>query len=166
MAHAFGVCTGVVLALTVAACSDSDFAILGPTPPDEGIVIYIHANFAGSSQALNVDVRDLTRVEGPCSEGGEGETPSWRECVSSVRVLPGWSATFFEDEDFQGQSLTITADTPNLRDVSGPCDESFNDCARSIRVRRITSASRTSSSDHGAYLGFPACAFAALRRAA
>jgi|SRR5688572_6511477 len=138
MAHAFRLCSGVVLVLTVAACSNSDFEILGPTPLDEGIVIYIHADFAGSAQALNVDVRDLTRVEGPCSEGGEGETPSWRECVSSVRVLPGWSATFYEDEDFQGQSLTISSDILNLRDVAGPCDDSFNDCVRSVRVRRIT----------------------------
>ena len=138
MAHASRLCSAVVLSLTVAACSDSDFEILGPTPLDEGIIIYIHANFAGGSQALNVDVRDLTRVEGPCSDGGEGETPSWRECVSSVRVLPGWSATFFEDEDFGGRSVTVTTDTPNLRDVPGPCDDSFNDCVRSIRVRKTT----------------------------
>ena len=126
-----------MLSLAIAACSDSDFEILGPTPLDEGIILYMHANFAGPSQALNVDVRDLTRVEGPCSGGGEGETPTWTECVSSIRVLPGWSATLFEDEDYKGESLTITADTPNLRDIPGPCDDSFNDCVRSIRVRRI-----------------------------
>ena len=136
MARAFRICSGVVLSLTIAACSDSDLEILGPTPLDEGIILYMHANFAGPSQALNVDVRDLTRVEGPCSGGAEGETPTWTECVSSIRVLPGWSATLFEDEDYEGESLTITADTPNLRDISGPCDESFNDCVRSIRVRR------------------------------
>jgi hypothetical protein len=134
MAHAFRVCAGVVLSFATAACGSSDFDILGPTPPDQGIVIYIHADFAGPSQALNVDVRDLTRVEGPCSEGQEGEVPSWRDCVSSVRVLPGWSATLYEDKDFEGRSLTITSDTPNLRNVSGPCDDSFNDCIRSIRV--------------------------------
>lgn len=137
MARAFRICCGVMLSLAIAACSDSDFEILGPTPLDEGIILYMHANFAGPSQALNVDVRDLTRVEGPCSGGGEGETPTWTECVSSIRVLPGWSATLFEDEDYKGESLTITADTPNLRDIPGPCDDSFNDCVRSIRVRRI-----------------------------
>ena len=136
MARAVRLC-GIVLVLIAAACSDSDFAILGPTPLDEGIVIYPHANFAGPSQALNVDVRDLDRVEGPCSDGAEGETPSWHECVSSIRVLPGWSATLFEDEDFAGRSVSITADTPNLRDLPGPCDDSFNDCIRSIRVRRM-----------------------------
>ena len=137
MARAFRICCGVMLSLAIAACSDSDFEILGPTPLDEGVILYMHANFAGPSQALNVDVRDLTRVEGPCSGGGEGETPTWTECVSSIRVLPGWSATLFEDEDYEGESLTITADTPNLRDIPGPCDDSFNDCVRSIRVRRM-----------------------------
>ena len=93
MAHALRTCAGVALALVLLGCGSSDFDILGPTPPDQGIVIYIHADFAGSSQAINVDVRDLTKVEGPCSEGQEGEVPTWRECISSVRVLPGWSAT-------------------------------------------------------------------------
>ena len=136
MTRASTLCVGVALAALLAACDDSDFLILGPIPLDEGIIIYAHADYAGPSQALNADVRDLNRVEGPCTEGGEGETPSWRECVSSVRVLPGWTATLYEDEDFEGRSLTVTSDTPNLRVVPGPCDESFNDCVRSIRVMR------------------------------
>lgn len=136
MAHALRTCAGVALALVLLGCGSSDFEILGPTPPDQGIVIYIHADFAGSSQAINVDVRDLTKAEGPCSEGQEGEVPTWRECISSVRVLPGWSATLYEDEDFEGSSITLTVDTPNLRELPGPCDDSFNDCARSIRVTR------------------------------
>jgi hypothetical protein len=136
MAHALRICAGVAIALVPLGCGSSDFEILGPTPPDQGIVIYIHANYAGTSQALNVDVRDLSRVEGPCTGGAEGEVPTWDECVSSVRVLPGWSATLYEDEDFEGRSITLTTDTPNLRDVPGPCDESFNDCVRSIRVTR------------------------------
>jgi hypothetical protein len=135
MSRALRVCAGVVLPLLLAACG-SDFIALGPTPPDQGIVIYIHADFAGSSQALNVDVRDLTKAEGPCSSGAEGEVPSWGKCVSSVRVFPGWSATFYRDEDFKGRSLTVTTDIPNLRNLPGPCDGSFNDCVRSIRVTR------------------------------
>ena len=109
---------------------------LGPTPPEQGIVLYMHADFTGPSQAINVDVGDLTKAQGPCSSGGEGETPSWTKCVSSVRVFPGWSATLYRDEDFKGRSLTISADVPNLRDRSGPCDGSFNDCVRSVRVFR------------------------------
>jgi hypothetical protein len=135
MARALMGCAGVVLSLVLAGCG-SDWTILGPTPPEQGIVIYIHADFTGSSQALNVDVRDLTHTQGPCSQGAEGEEPSWHECVSSVRVFPGWRATFYSDEDFKGRSFTITADAPDLRRIPGPCDDSFNDCVESIRVTR------------------------------
>ena len=137
MARALRVSAAVLLPLILGACDDRDFIVLGPTPPGEGIVIYIHADFAGSSQALNVDVSDLDRAEGPCSGRGEGEIPSWSECVSSIRVFPGWSATLYRDEDFRGASVTITEDIPNLRALPGPCDGSFNDCVTSIRVTRL-----------------------------
>ena len=136
MAPAPRVCAVVLLPLLFARCTDSDLMTIGPTPADQGIVIFLHADFLGSSQALNVDVRDLTKVQGPCSSGDEGEVPSWGKCVSSVRVLPGWSAVFYRDEDFKGSSITLTADTPNLRNVPGPCDHNFNDCVTSIRVTR------------------------------
>ena len=135
MARALRVGAGVVLAGLLAAC-ESDLIVLGPTPPDQGIVIYIHADFVGASQGINVDVADLEHTEGPCTSGAEGEEPTWDECVSSVRVLPGWSATLYRDEDFSGRSVTVTSDAPNLRNMPGPCDGSFNDCVRSIRVTR------------------------------
>jgi hypothetical protein len=135
MARALRVGAGVVLSGLLAAC-ESDLIVLGPTPPDQGIVIYVHADFVGASQAINVDVADLEHTEGPCTSGAEGEEPTWSECVSSVRVLPGWSATLYRDEDFSGRSVTVTSDTPNLRNLPGPCDGNFNDCVRSIRVTR------------------------------
>lgn len=135
MARASRICAGVVLTVLSAAC-ESDMVVLGPTPPEQGIVIFIHADFAGSSQAVDVDVWDLNRTQGPCSTGAEGEEPSWRECVSSIRVFPGWSATLYRDEDFEGRSVTITSDVLNLRSLPGPCDGSFNDCVRSLQVRR------------------------------
>jgi hypothetical protein len=128
--------TALSVALLMLAGCGTDLSVLGPTPPDQGIVIFVHADYAGSSQAVNVDVHDLTKTEGPCSSGGEGEQPTWKKCVSSVRVFPGWSATLYDDEDFKGRSITLTADTPNLRDLTGPCDGSFNDCVRSIRVTK------------------------------
>ena len=110
---------------------------LGPTPAGEGIVIYLHADFAGPSQALNVDVPDLGRVQGACSSGEEGETPSWSDCISSVKVMPGWTATLYRDKNYKGASVTVNADAPSLRDLRGPCDkDSFNDCVSSIRVAR------------------------------
>jgi peptidase inhibitor family I36 len=75
---------------------------LGPTAAGEGIDFYVHANFAGSSQSVNIDVRDLDKVEGPCPRGEEGEPPTWSDCISSVRVHPGWSATLYKDRDFKG----------------------------------------------------------------
>jgi peptidase inhibitor family I36 len=131
----FLVPAGLVVALVAAGCGS--IPALGPTPADEGIVIYVHANFTGPSQALNVDVPDLGKVQGSCSSGAEGEVPTWNDCISSVKVLPGWSATLYRDTNYRGSSVTVTADTPNLRDVPGPCDkDSFNDCVSSIRIGR------------------------------
>ena len=135
MPHARAALAVVIVSLILPAC-ESDLSVLGPTPPDQGIVIFVHADYAGSSQAVNVDVHDLTKTEGPCSSGAEGESPTWRNCVSSVRVFPGWTATLYRDEDFKGRSITLDADAPNLRNLAGPCDGSFNDCVRSIRVTR------------------------------
>ncbi len=135
MKRAATLCAGVVSFMLFPGCG-SDLVTLGPTASDQGIVIYIDANFAGSSQSVDVDVTDLANTKGPCSRGGEGEKPTWRECVSSVRVFPGWTATLYRDEDFRGRSVTITADTPNLDAIPGPCDGTFNDCVSSIRVVR------------------------------
>jgi hypothetical protein len=122
-------------ALILAACGGA--IILGPTDPADGIIIFIHANFAGTSQQMAVDVTDLGDVEGPCLEGDEdSRTGRWDDCISSVRVMPGWKATFYRDDDFKGQSFTLTADAPDLTRVPGPCDGSFNDCVTSIRVSR------------------------------
>ncbi|MEO6236824.1 MAG: peptidase inhibitor family I36 protein [Vicinamibacterales bacterium] len=125
--------TGIALAL--AGCGS--LPALGPTPTDQGIIIYLNADYAGPAQALNADVPDLGKVQGSCSSGAEGEAPTWSDCISSVRVLPGWSATLYRDSNYKGASVTLTADAANLRDVAGPCDkDSFNDCVSSIRVAR------------------------------
>jgi hypothetical protein len=133
--RSFLVPAGVVVALVAAACGS--IPSLGPTPADEGIVIYVHADFGGPSQALNVDVPDLGKVRGACSTGGEGEVPTWHDCISSVKVLPGWTATLYRDPNYKGASVAVTSDTPDLRRLSGPCDkDGFNDCVSSIRVSR------------------------------
>lgn len=125
----------LVLAVLIPGCSEP-LEILGPTPAGEGITIYLHAGYAGPSQAINHDVSDLEKVEGPCTHGGEGEVPTWSDCISSARVEPGWSVTLYRDDDFKGRSVTLTADTPNLTALPGPCDGSFNDCVSSIRVTK------------------------------
>lgn len=130
----FLIATGVVLTAALAGCGS--IPALGPTPADQGIIIYVHADFTGPAQALNVDVPDLSKVQGSCSSGAEGEMPTWADCISSVKVLPGWTATLYRDTKYKGASVTVTSDTPNLRGLSGPCDHTFNDCVSSIRVSR------------------------------
>ena len=125
----------VLLVLVLPAC-ESRIEPLGPTPPGEGIAIFIHASFVGSSQSLNADVPDLGKVEGPCTSGEEGAVPTWSDCMSSLRVEPGWTATLFRDRDFKGASVTVTANVANLTALPGPCAGSFNDCVSSVRVAR------------------------------
>jgi hypothetical protein len=110
---------------------------LGPTAVDEGIVVYIHSGFRGPSQAIATDVPNLDKVEGPCMKGdGESTALSWDDCISSIRVMPGWGATVYRDREFKGATLELTADTLNLSAVGGSCSGSFNDCISSLRVHR------------------------------
>jgi hypothetical protein len=85
---------------------------------------------------MNRDAADLRHVEGACSSGGEGEVPTWADCVSSVKVTPGWIAVLYNKANYQGENVKLTSDTPNLQQLRGPCKDTFNDCAVSIRVRR------------------------------
>lgn len=135
---------GVLLLL--AACSKNL-----PGAPSElttGITIYENANFGGASALLTKDVSDLKGYNGPCEHESTTYRPDgtpmtfstydWNDCVSSIRVAPGWRATVYRDDDFKGQSLEITADVPNLQLVPGSCDhDGLNDCITSIRVRPL-----------------------------
>ena len=126
---------GPCLAFLFVACGS--FGRLGPTPLDEGVIFYIHADFVGSSQQVNSDVSDFGDVEGPCVVSSEdSSTATWDDCISSVRVLPGWRATLYRDRNFKGASIEVTEDIHDLKQMSGPCSGSFNDCASSIRVSR------------------------------
>jgi hypothetical protein len=100
-------------------------------------VIYVHSGFRGTSQMLAADVSNLGGVEGPCAKRDEeSATLTWDDCVSSIKVMAGWTATIYRDRDFRGASVEVTADQENLASVSGSCDGSFNDCVSSLRVRR------------------------------
>lgn len=125
----------LVLALLISGCT-TPLETLGPTPADEGIVLYLHSGFAGTSQSVNHDVSDLGKVEGPCTHGEEGERPTWSDCVSSVRVAAGWTVILYRDKEYRGNNVRLSADSPNLKELPGPCDGSFNDCVSSIRVSR------------------------------
>jgi hypothetical protein len=97
----------------------------------------MHADFVGSAQQVNSDVADLGDVEGPCVVGSDDSaTATWDDCISSIRVLPGWRATIYRDPDFRGAAMDVTEDVRDLKQMVGPCSGSFNDCASSIRVSR------------------------------
>ena len=113
---------------------------LAPVPEGEGIVIYRDINFQGTAQALNADQEDLEELEGACArDDGNGNTvPSWGDCISSVRVFPGWTATFYVDDNWRGRSFTASEDVSNLNTLSGPCrGGGFNDCISSIRIAKV-----------------------------
>ena len=113
-----------------------------PTAPSEltaGIVIYQDANFLGQSAHITADISDLKKVRGPCERSDDnGTTDSWDDCVSSVRVAPGWRATLYEDPDFKGWAADVGEENvANYQLVRGPCSkDTFNDCASSVRVFR------------------------------
>jgi hypothetical protein len=110
---------------------------LGPTPIDQGIVVYLHSGFRGTSQQVGIDVADLGKVEGPCQVDENGGGGSWNDCISSTRVLPGWRARIYGDKNFRGAVLDVTQDISDLEAVRGDCSGSYNDCISSIRVTRI-----------------------------
>jgi hypothetical protein len=117
-----------------------------PSAPSElttGIVIYEHANYLGQSAHVTSDVKDLEDIFGPCertSYDGDGRSRTireWNDCISSVRVAPGWRATVYENDDFRGESLEISSDVANFQLVKGSCDHGgLNDCISSIRLHR------------------------------
>lgn len=116
-----------------------------PSAPDtvvEGITIYEHANYSGDSALLKGDVSDLKEYKGPCEHLDWGNTSStyyydWNDCISSIKVAPGWRATIFVDTGFHDDWLELTADVPDLALVRGSCThDTWNDCISSIRVRQ------------------------------
>jgi hypothetical protein len=123
-----------VLALLTPACGSVD--PLGPTPLDQGVVVFMHSGFRGTSQQIGADVTDLTRVEGPCNIGEDGGTGTWNDCISSIRLLPGYYARLYGDRNFRGAVLVVTEDIPDLKALTGDCSGSYDDCISSIRVLR------------------------------
>jgi hypothetical protein len=114
-----------------------------PTAPSElasGIALYEHADYLGESAHLTHNIADLKNVEGPCLDYGGSTSPpgatdfteSWDDCISSVRVAPGWRAVLYGDKEFKGLQLEVTGDLPNFQRV--PDGRDLNDGMSSIRV--------------------------------
>ena len=108
---------------------------MAPTPFTTRVILYEHANFLGNSAHLTADLADLRNFRGPCFQGDDASSRDWNDCVSSIRVAPGWRAIIFEHDDYDGDRLEIMSDIPNLQVVPGDCDhEGLNDCVTSIKV--------------------------------
>jgi hypothetical protein len=57
---------------------------------------------------------------------------SWDDCISSVRVAPGWSATLYRDPDYDDDHVTVTSDVPDFTAFPHDCPEDgLNDCVSS-----------------------------------
>jgi hypothetical protein len=131
---------GVVSWTLLVGCEES--VPTAPSDPTIGIYTYTDANFQGSSRQWTSDRTDLRDVRSDDTECNltfsDADFHTWDDCISSVRVMPGWSATLYEHPDFEGRSLELSADAPNLQLMRGPCsrDDDWNDCTSSIRVRK------------------------------
>ena len=137
----------VLLVVAMSGCDGGLFTL--PTAPSgltSGITIYEHWNYQRVSAAVTSDIADLGFYEGPCQPDKNDDLadyPLWDECISSIRVAPGWRAIIYSGKDFLGESLEITADVPNLQLVRGSCDhDALNDCITSIRLLAPTATAR------------------------
>lgn len=128
---------GVELLLLVGCWDD-----LPNAPPEltAGIVVYERTGYRGESAHITTDVSDLSDFRGPCEHtifnGEEDEVYyDWEDCISSVRVAPGWRATLYRDSGYERDSVNLISDLPDLKLVPGECSQGgFSHCVSSIRV--------------------------------
>ena len=82
-----------------------------PTAPADltsGVAVFEHADYAGESALITQDEENLKEVQGACGdqsdESDSGEV-GWSDCISSVRIAPGWRAVLYRDDGFKGEQL-------------------------------------------------------------
>ena len=113
----------VVLCLRIGSCQEN--LPTAPSAFSTGIAIYEFQDYQGESAHVTEDISDLDDVRGPCfkTESGGGTTTFvdvWDDCVSSVKVAPGWEAHLYEHPDFGGWDQIVLEDVSDLGEV-GPC---------------------------------------------
>ena len=114
-----------------------------PTAPEEftsGVILYEDASFLGYASHVTSDIEDLRKFKGPCEHQDDDGVNfyDWNDCISSVKVAPGWTATLYRGTGFKDDSIVLTADAGNLQDFTQhDCPKTgLNDCVSSIRVRK------------------------------
>ena len=135
--RASGLIPAIALATLAHGCSPSELP-MAPTAFTTGVILYEHANFLGNSAHLTADLPDLRDFRGPCVHGDDASSRDWNDCVSSVRVAPGWRVTLYRGSNYHDDALEITEDVANLQLIrEHDCDEGgLNDCVSSVRVRQ------------------------------
>ena len=135
--RAYGLVTAIALVAVAHGCTPNELP-MAPSPFTAGIILYEHANFLGNSAHLTADTPDLRDFRGPCLHGDDASARDWNDCVSSVKVAPGWRATLYRDPNYRDDALEIAADVPNLQLVrEHDCSRGgLNDCVSSVRVRQ------------------------------
>jgi hypothetical protein len=135
--RASGLLTAIVLAAFANGCTPTELP-MAPTALTTGVILYEHANFLGNSAHLTADVPDLRNFRGPCIKGDDASSRDWNDCVSSVRVAPGWRATLYRGPNYRDDVLEIAEDVANLALIKEhDCDRGgLNDCVSAVRVRQ------------------------------
>jgi hypothetical protein len=105
------------------------------TGASEGLTLFQHPNFEGDSVTVAGGFSDFDDLRGPCN-ATSSTSGNWDDCVSSIRVDPGWGGVIFEDPDYRGDRLEVLGDITDLEDVRGPCGDDWDDCISSIQVSR------------------------------
>lgn len=123
------------LVLALSAFSLGCASPTAPSPLNEGIVIYEHPRFGGQSRVVTSNVEDLDDIDGGCFEYLAPGLSSfdWDDCISSIKVAPGWTVTIYEHPRYRGDSRTITEDVSDLEDV-GRDDGDWDDRISSLRI--------------------------------
>ncbi|MBC7381182.1 MAG: LysM peptidoglycan-binding domain-containing protein [Burkholderiaceae bacterium] len=102
------------------------------TTSSNGVTLYKDSNYSNTSTALGAGLYTLTGL-------GIGNDE-----VSSLRVTSGWQVTLYENSDFTGRTLVVTADTSYVGNT-------FNDMVSAVA---ITNSVRGNLSQSFAYDSF------------
>lgn len=119
--------SAIFLVAAAVACDNDQ------TGASEGITLFEHPNFEGSSITLAGGFSDFDDLRGPCN-ATNAASGNWDDCASSIRVDSGWGGAIFEDPEYRGEQLAIVGDIADLDNVRGPCGDDWDDCISSMQV--------------------------------
>ncbi|HTJ80010.1 MAG TPA: DUF5703 domain-containing protein [Rariglobus sp.] len=88
--------------------------------PSEGVTFYQNANYGGTvSQPLAKGSYTLAQLS------AKGVPNDW---ASSLKIPAGWTAILYQDDNFSGNSWTLTADSPDLSTLTPTADDKVSSC--------------------------------------